>query len=58
MQALKGQTLPVTFLRQHLPALTRFADAPLDPEAVLMTAVDAVLNTDHPACHPSQPPTN
>ena len=58
MQALKGQTLPVTLLRQHLPALTRFADAPLDPEAVLIAAVDAVLNTYHLACHPSQPPTN
>ena len=55
MQALQGQTLPVTLLRQHLPALTRFADTPLDPEALLIAAVDAVLNTYHMACHPSQP---
>ena len=52
--ALQGQRLPVTLLRQHLPGLTRFADIPLDPQALLIAAVDAALNPYHLACHPAQ----
>lgn len=53
-QALAGQRLPVTLLRQHLPTLTRFADAPLDPQDLLIAAVDAALAPYHLACHPAQ----
>ena len=52
--AMQGQRLPVTLMRQHLPALTRFADVPLDPQALLIAAVDASLNAYHLACHPGQ----
>lgn len=51
-QSLRGRPLPAPLLRQHLPGLTRFADHPCDPEALLIAAVDAALIPYHLACHP------
>lgn len=34
--------------------MTRFAEAPLNPLALLIAAVDAALNPYHLACHPAQ----
>lgn len=53
-EALAGQHLPVTLLRQHLPQFTRFADAAFDPQELLIAAVDAALAPYHQACHAAQ----
>lgn len=47
---LRGAKIPITLLRQHLPKGERFAEAPLDPDAVLIRAVQESLDTYHAAC--------
>ena len=41
--ALSGRAVPAPLLRQHLPAFESFAGAPLDPEKLLIRAVEASL---------------
>lgn len=50
MEALKGQTVPLPLMWQHLPAATAFADKPLDPEALLIWRVGESLRAYHAAC--------
>ncbi|MFQ8433410.1 class II D-tagatose-bisphosphate aldolase non-catalytic subunit, partial [Amaricoccus sp. W119] len=50
MEALKGQTVPLPLMWQHLPAATAFADRPLDPEALLIWRVGESLRAYHAAC--------
>lgn len=47
---LQGVPVPLTVLRQHLPRLTRFAGRPLDPTAVAIAAVTAVVEDYAYAC--------
>lgn len=49
--ALSGKAVPVTLFHQHLPALDRFAGQPLDPEAVLVAAVQQALEGYRFACN-------
>jgi len=50
MSALSGKAVPAPLLRQHLPQAEQFADAPLDPEEVLLWRVTRSLETYHAAC--------
>jgi D-tagatose 6-phosphate 4-epimerase len=52
MAALKGQSVPLPLLWQHLPQATHFADTPLDPQEVLVWRVQQSLSTYHQACIP------
>jgi D-tagatose 6-phosphate 4-epimerase len=52
MTALTGRIVPLTLFWQHLPAAAFFADAPLDPEALLIWRITETLRTYHAACHP------
>ncbi|MGX9992115.1 D-tagatose-bisphosphate aldolase, class II, non-catalytic subunit [Rhizobium sp. Z1P35] len=49
-EALRGQTVPLPLLWQHMPAAQDFADAPLDPEQVLIWRVTKSLSDYHAAC--------
>ncbi|EAR51156.1 hypothetical protein OG2516_14815 [Oceanicola granulosus HTCC2516] len=49
--ALAGQRVPLPLFWQHLPEAAAFADAPLDPEALLIARVTRSLATYHAACH-------
>ena len=48
--ALDGVTIPVTVLRQHLPAHADFADRPARPQEILIAAVKRTIATYHAAC--------
>jgi D-tagatose 6-phosphate 4-epimerase len=48
--ALRGQTVPLPLIWQHLPAGQEFAGSPLDPEAVLIWRVTRSLAEYHAAC--------
>ncbi|MDR9775469.1 class II D-tagatose-bisphosphate aldolase, non-catalytic subunit [Rhizobium hidalgonense] len=48
--ALRGQSVPLPLLWQHMPAALHFADAPLDPDAVLIWRVMKSLSDYHAAC--------
>jgi len=50
-QALSGQVVPVTLLRQHLPSRLDLAGQRLDPAAVAQEAVERVVEDYHAACH-------
>ena len=52
MRALDGQEVPLPLMAQHLPAAERFANAPLDPEAVAIALVEGSLETYHRAANP------
>jgi D-tagatose-1,6-bisphosphate aldolase subunit GatZ/KbaZ len=43
-KTLRGKTVPVTLFRQHLPDFEGFAARPLDPERLLLTAVQRSLD--------------
>lgn len=49
--ALRGLRVPAPLFWQHLPSAAQFADAPLDPEAVLIWRVEQSLSAYHAACH-------
>ncbi|WP_027686040.1 D-tagatose-bisphosphate aldolase, class II, non-catalytic subunit [Rhizobium leguminosarum] len=49
-EALRGQAIPLPLLWQHMPAAQDFADAPLDPEQVLIWRVTKSLADYHAAC--------
>ena len=48
--ALSGKIVPATLFRQHLPELATFADAPLEPQEVLLAAVRHSLEGYTLAC--------
>ncbi|HEY0122123.1 MAG TPA: D-tagatose-bisphosphate aldolase, class II, non-catalytic subunit [Rhizobium sp.] len=48
--ALRGQSVPLPLLRQNLPAAQEFANAPLDPEAVLIWRVTRSIADYHAVC--------
>ncbi len=48
--ALRGQTVPLSLFRQHMPAARHFADMPLDPEQILIWRVTRSLADYHAAC--------
>lgn len=50
MEALTGLSVPLPLIWQHLPGADTFADAPLDPEAVLIWRVTRSLASYHAAC--------
>lgn len=47
---LKGLSVPLSLFWQHMPDADHFADAPLDPEAVLIWRVTKSLAAYHAAC--------
>jgi len=49
--ALQGQTVPMPLFWQHWPAAARFADAPLDVDALLIWRVTQSLASYHAACN-------
>ncbi|RUV35575.1 tagatose-bisphosphate aldolase, partial [Mesorhizobium sp. M1A.T.Ca.IN.004.03.1.1] len=49
-EALRGQIVPLPLFWQHMPAAQEFADAPLDPEQVLIWRVTKSLADYHAAC--------
>ena len=49
IRALSGVSIPVTVMRQHLPAHVDFADQPADPAAILIAAVKRTIGTYHRA---------
>ena len=48
--ALRGQSVPLPLLWQHMPAAQHFSGAPLDPEQVLVWRVTRSLSDYHAAC--------
>ena len=48
--ALRGQTVPLSLLWQHMPAARHFAEMPLDPEQILIWRVTRSLADYHAAC--------
>jgi D-tagatose-1,6-bisphosphate aldolase subunit GatZ/KbaZ len=48
--ALKSKSVPATLLRQHLPSLAGWAGKPLDPEALLVAAIENTLDDYRFAC--------
>lgn len=48
--ALRGKTVPLPLFWQHMPAARHFADAPLEPEQVLIWRVTRSLADYHAAC--------
>jgi D-tagatose-1,6-bisphosphate aldolase subunit GatZ/KbaZ len=48
--ALKGRSAPTTLLRQYLPSLAAWAGKPLDPEALLLAAIEDTLDDYRFAC--------
>lgn len=51
MAALQGQSVPMPLFWQHWPAAARFADAPLDVDALLTWRVTQTLASYHAACN-------
>jgi D-tagatose 6-phosphate 4-epimerase len=49
--ALRGRSVPRPLFWQYLPAAEDFADAPLDPEALLVWRVTRSLDAYHAACN-------
>jgi len=49
--ALSGVRVPLPLWWQHMPAAADLADAPLDPEALLVRRVRVSLAAYHAACH-------
>ncbi|KKL20700.1 hypothetical protein LCGC14_2452830, partial [marine sediment metagenome] len=54
LSALRGQCVPRQLFWQYLPAAQTFADAPLNPEDLLIWRVSESLKTYHAACHPTE----
>lgn len=52
--ALSGGIIPIPLFRQHLPHLTQHAGKPLDPQELLVDAVNAVLDEYRGACQPGR----
>lgn len=50
LDALRGQSVPLPLMWQHLPMAARFAGKPLDPEEVLIWRVTQSLQSYHAAC--------
>lgn len=50
LDALRGHSVPLPLMWQHLPTAARFAGAPLDPEDLLIWRVSQSLQTYHAAC--------
>jgi D-tagatose-1,6-bisphosphate aldolase subunit GatZ/KbaZ len=50
MNALRGAVIPATLFRQHLPSFEGFAGKPLDPNLLLLAAVERTLEIYHRAC--------
>jgi D-tagatose-bisphosphate aldolase class II non-catalytic subunit len=50
LEALRGETVSLTLFRQHLQGFEGFAGRPLDPERVLLTAVQRSLDDYRFAC--------
>ncbi|MBB3384100.1 D-tagatose-bisphosphate aldolase, class II, non-catalytic subunit (plasmid) [Rhizobium sp. WW22] len=48
--ALRGKTVPLPLFWQHMPAARHFADAPLEPEQVLIWRITRSLADYHAAC--------
>ncbi|WP_151719478.1 D-tagatose-bisphosphate aldolase, class II, non-catalytic subunit [Gemmobacter serpentinus] len=55
LTALRGKTLPLPLIWQHLPGAEDFADQPLEPEALLIWRVTCRLESYAAACKPFQP---
>lgn len=51
MEALRGQTIPLPLIWQHLPRAEAFAGKPLDPEDLLIWRVSESIQSYHAACH-------
>ena len=49
--ALQGQSVPMPLFWQHWPAAARFADAPLEVDALLIWRVTQSLASYHAACN-------
>jgi D-tagatose 6-phosphate 4-epimerase len=49
INALRGQSIPLPLFRQHLPDAAEFANAPLDPEGLLIFRIMRSLQTYHEA---------
>ena len=52
MEALEGRILPAPLFLQHLPSLASHAGKPLNPQELLIDAVEAVLGEYRGACQP------
>jgi D-tagatose-1,6-bisphosphate aldolase subunit GatZ/KbaZ len=50
LTTLRGRTVPWSLFSQHLPSARAFADAPLEPEDVLIHRVTQTLSAYHAAC--------
>ncbi|MDQ6435283.1 D-tagatose-bisphosphate aldolase, class II, non-catalytic subunit [Mesorhizobium sp. LHD-90] len=50
LDALRGRNVPATLMRQHLPAFSDFAGRALDPESLLVAAVQRALDDYRFAC--------
>ncbi|NVK35066.1 MAG: D-tagatose-bisphosphate aldolase, class II, non-catalytic subunit [Rhodobacteraceae bacterium] len=50
IEALRGQSVPQPLFWQHMPAGSRFSNAPLDPEDLVIWRVMECLKTYHGAC--------
>jgi D-tagatose-bisphosphate aldolase class II non-catalytic subunit len=48
--ALSGKIVPITLFSQHLPGLKTFADSPLEPQEVVLAAVQRSLEGYNSAC--------
>jgi len=53
MAALQGKTIPAPLLRQHLPGFVDWAARPLDPQALLVAAIENTLEDYRLACFPT-----
>ncbi len=50
LDALRGQSVPLPLMWQHMPAAASFASAPLDPETLLIWRVRQSLHSYYAAC--------
>ena len=53
---LTGRRIPLPLLRQHLPGAEDLADAPLNPEEVVIQWVRRSLDSYHAACRAGAAP--
>lgn len=56
LKALKGVSVPLPLLWQHLPGAEQFANNPLDPEEVLIWRITKSLDVYHAACMQTDAP--
>jgi D-tagatose-1,6-bisphosphate aldolase subunit GatZ/KbaZ len=50
LDALRGQVVPLTLMRQHLPAFEEYSGRPLDPASLVIAAVERSLDDYRFAC--------